>query len=48
MQKNVHIILGAADIQRIKSTEAAVLGLNPDSEPRAEFTMLGWFILIQN
>ena len=29
----VHIILGAADIQRIKSTEPPVLGLNPDTDP---------------
>ena len=40
----VHIILGAADIQRIKSTEPPVLGLNPDTDPGAEFTMLGWVI----
>ena len=37
----VHIILGAADIQRIKSTEPAVLGSNPDSDPGTEFTMMG-------
>ena len=40
----MHIILGAADIQRTKSTEPAVLGSNPDSDPGAEFTMLGWVI----
>ena len=40
----VHVILGAADIQRIKSTEPAVLGSNPDTDPGAEFTMLGWVI----
>ena len=40
----VHIILGAADIQRIKSTEPPVLGLTRDTDPRAEFTMLGWVI----
>ena len=40
----VHEILGAADIQRIKSTEPAVLGSNPDTDPGAEFTMLGWVI----
>ena len=40
----VHIILGAADIQGIKSTEPPVLGLNPDTDPEAEFTMLGWVI----
>ena len=40
----VHIILGAADIQRIKSTEPPVLGLLPDTDPGVEFTMLGWVI----
>ena len=40
----VHSILGAADLQRIKTTEPAVLGPNPDTEPGAEFTMLGWII----
>ena len=40
----IHIILGAADIQRIKSTEPAILGPNPDTDPGAEFTMLGWVI----
>ncbi|XP_078361896.1 uncharacterized protein LOC144646227 [Oculina patagonica] len=40
----VHVILGAADIQRIKTTEPAVLGTNPDADPGAEFTMLGWTI----
>ena len=30
----VNVILGAADIQRIKSTEPAVLGSNPDTDPR--------------
>ena len=38
----VYIILGAADIQRIKSNEPAVLESNPDSDPGAEFTMLGY------
>ena len=33
----VHIILGAADLQRIKTTD-------PDTDPGAEFTMLGWII----
>ena len=40
----VHVILGAADIQRIKTTEPAALGKNPDTDPGAEFTMLGWTI----
>ena len=34
----VHVILGAADIQRIKTTEPAVLGKNRDTDPGAEFT----------
>ena len=40
----VHVILGAADIQRIKTTEPAILGKNPNTDPGAEFTMLGWTI----
>ena len=40
----MYIVLGAADIQRIKCTEPAVLGSNPDSDFGAEFTMLGWVI----
>ena len=38
----VHIILGAADYQRIKTTEPPVLGSDPNKDPGAEFTMLGW------
>ena len=38
----VHIILGAAEYQRIKTTEPAVLGDKPDTDPGAELTMLGW------
>lgn len=34
-----NVILGAADIQRIKSPEP---GRNPDTGPGAEFAMLGW------
>ena len=40
----VHIILGAADYQRIKTTEPPVLGPNPDVDPGAEFTTLGWTV----
>lgn len=40
----VHIILGAADYQRIRTTEPLILGANPDKDPGAEFTMLGWTI----
>ena len=38
----VHIIFGAADYQRIKTTEPPVLGPDPNKDPGAEFTMLGW------
>jgi len=38
----LHIILGAADYQRIKTTEPPVLGPEPNKDPGAEFTMLGW------
>ena len=31
----VHVILGAADVQRVKTTELAVLGQNPDTDPGA-------------
>ena len=37
-----HIILGESDFQRIRTTEPLVLGPNPNSDPGAEFTMLGW------
>ena len=40
----IHIILGAADYQRIKTTEPCILGRNPDRDPGAELTMLGWII----
>ena len=38
----VHLILGTSDFQRIRTTEPLVLGPNPDCDPGAEFTMLGW------
>ena len=38
----IHIILGASDFQRIRTTESLVLGPNTNSDPGAEFTMLGW------
>ena len=40
----VHIILGAADYQRIGTTEPLILGANPDKDRGAEFMMLGWTI----
>eukprot|EP00794_Sanderia_malayensis_P012512 gene12512-13796_t len=36
--------IGAADYQRIRTTEQPVLGDNPDCDPGAEFTMLGWML----
>lgn len=39
-----HIIVGAADYQRIKTTEKPVLGTNPDQDPGDEYTMLGWML----
>ena len=38
----IHIIMGAADYQRIKTTEPPILGKNQDKDPGAELTMLGW------
>ena len=38
----VHIILRAADYQRIKTAEPAVLGPDTNKDPGAEFTILGW------
>ena len=41
----VHLILGTSDFQRIRTTEPLVLGPNPDHDPGAEFTMLGWTLI---
>ena len=41
---SVHIILEAADYQRIPTTEPLILGANPDKDLWVEFTMLGWTI----
>ena len=38
----VHLMLGTSNVQRIRTTEPLVLGPNPDHDPGAEFTMLGW------
>ncbi|CAB4034596.1 Pro-Pol poly [Paramuricea clavata] len=38
----VHIMLGVADFQRIKSSESPILGNQPEKDPGAEFTMLCW------
>ncbi|XP_065058541.1 uncharacterized protein LOC135686269 [Rhopilema esculentum] len=43
-QLPVHIIFGAADYQRIRITEQPVVRANPDMDPGAEFTMLGWVL----
>jgi len=40
----VLIILGAADCQRVSTTEPLVLGADPDKDPGAEITMLGWTV----
>ena len=40
----MHIIFGATDVQRIKTREPLVFGPNPDTDPGAEFTMLGWVL----
>ena len=40
----VHIILGAADYQRIHTTEPLILRVNPGKDIGAEFTMLCWTI----
>ncbi|KAK3755474.1 hypothetical protein QZH41_005978 [Actinostola sp. cb2023] len=40
----VHVILGVADYQRIKTMEPPVLGKNTDKDPGVELTMLGWMI----
>ena len=39
-----HVILGAADFQRIKTTEAPIFGPSPDEDLVAEFISLGWII----
>ena len=44
----MHIILGAADYQRMRTTEPLILRANPDKDPGAEFTMLGWPIYGQH
>ena len=38
----VHIILGAAEYQRIQTTEPRVLVSNPDKDSGAEFTKFVW------
>ena len=43
-QLPVHIILGAADYQRIRSTEPPIFGNKLDTDPGAEFTMLRWIL----
>ena len=38
----IHIMLGIADYQRIRTNEPLVLGMNTNMDPVAEFTKLGW------
>ena len=39
----VHLILGVSDYQRIRTSgNNIILGTDPDTDPGAEFTMLGW------
>ena len=38
----IHIIMGAADHQRINKTESAVSRENSDKDPGVEMTMFGW------
>ena len=40
-QLPVHIILGAADYQRIQSTRKPILSADPDKDPEGDYTMLG-------
>ena len=40
----VHIMLGVADYQRIRTNKPPVLGLNTNLDPVAEFTKLGWML----
>ena len=43
-QLPVHIILGVADYQCIRTAEPPILGNDPDNDPGAEYTMLGWIL----
>lgn len=46
---SVHIIFWVADYyQRVKTTEPPMLGLSPDKDLAAEFTMLGWTLAGNN
>ena len=41
----VHVILGGADYQTIKTSEPIVFGKHPETNPFAEFTKLGWTLV---
>lgn len=43
-QLPIHIILGVGDYQRIRTAEPPILGNDPDNDPGAEYTMLGWIL----
>ena len=38
----VHVMLGVADYQKIKTSEPIVFGKHPETDPLAEFTKLHW------
>ena len=40
----VHILLGVRDYQKIRTSEQPVLGLNPQTDPVAEYTQFGWIL----
>ena len=40
----IHIILGVADYQRIRTAEPPILGNDPENDPGAEYTILGWIL----
>ena len=41
---SVHMILGAADYQRIRSPEKPILCANSDQDPGVGYKMLGWVL----
>eukprot|EP00794_Sanderia_malayensis_P001891 gene1891-2146_t len=38
----IHIILGVGDYQQIRTSEPLIFGSQPETDPVAEFTKLGW------
>eukprot|EP00794_Sanderia_malayensis_P000914 gene914-221_t len=41
----IHIILGVGDYQQIRTSEPLIFGSQPETDPVAEFTKLGWTLL---